>query len=541
MSGSCYYHCKSVNVSLALSKIIKEITVMDIFNSNNSSGDQLFYPQTNPVTGQVIFVKHEDHEFLKSFKDNFIFYLLMAAGFAVLFTFCVYHNFSGVTTMIYPFVAMGYIILCAGKIGITIKKKAVFNIVAISLLAVNLFLTQDYLLLFLDHLAILFLVVAMSLSIFYDDSSWGLGMYIGRIFELILGLINHLFMIFDDGSKYRQQHSKVNRNPVLGYVFVGIIIATPLLFLVLILLGSADYFFGEFLINTIIKPFGRIRINNLDIIVMLLTSLFIAYAFVRKLCTHDIKEEIAESSKCPAAIAITINTILGLVYVIFSGFQIFTLFLGNGQLPEDYTYAEYAREGFFQLVVVCIINMILVLISLYLFEKSKILKASLLIISACTYIMIASSTFRMYMYVSVYQLTYTRLFVFWALLVIFMAMNGIAIFIFNEKFNLFRYCMIMVTVLYIGFAYMKPEAIIARNNLSEKFYLEGECQDIDYNYLKKLSSDATPAMVKAFERENDKYGMEYVIKKKLKENEFANEELSIRQFNMSVYMEYLCR
>ena len=36
--------------------------------------------------------------------------------------------------------------------------------------------------------------------------------------------------------------------------------------------------------------------------------------------------------------------------------------LGNMRLPEGYTYSSYAREGFFQLLTVCILNLIIVLL-----------------------------------------------------------------------------------------------------------------------------------------------------------------------------------
>ena len=39
--------------------------------------------------------------------------------------------------------------------------------------------------------------------------------------------------------------------------------------------------------------------------------------------------------------------------------------LPHFQLPEGYTNAEYAREGFFQLLAVSILNLIIVLIGLY--------------------------------------------------------------------------------------------------------------------------------------------------------------------------------
>ena len=65
---------------------------------------------------------------------------------------------------------------------------------------------------------------------------------------------------------------------------------------------------------------------------------------------------------------------IGFQCCLFSGIQIFGLFLGKMQLPEGYTYAQYAREGFFQLLAVSILNLILVLVCLSFFRESKVLK-----------------------------------------------------------------------------------------------------------------------------------------------------------------------
>lgn len=45
--------------------------------------------------------------------------------------------------------------------------------------------------------------------------------------------------------------------------------------------------------------------------------------------------------------------------------QIVYLFGEWGTLPGNYTYASYARKGFFQLVFVCLINLALVLVMIY--------------------------------------------------------------------------------------------------------------------------------------------------------------------------------
>ena len=157
------------------------------------------------------------------------------------------------------------------------------------------------------------------------------------------------------------------------------------------------------------------------------------------------------------------------------------------QLPSGYTYARYAREGFFQLLFVCILNVIIVLLGSELFRKNKILNAFLILITLCTYIMIASSTYRMGLYVSEYGLTATRLCVFWALGVIALFMLGVILSICRPAFSLFRYGIIVIGVCYLVLAFARPDYLVARYNTV--------CmEDTDYKYLMSLSTDASPAL-----------------------------------------------
>ena len=109
--------------------------------------------------------------------------------------------------------------------------------------------------------------------------------------------------------------------------------------------------------------------------------------------------------------AITVTGMLTLLYLLFSGIQIGGLFLNKLQLPEDYTYAMYAREGFFQLLAVGFINLVIVLVCMGYFRESKLLKAVLTIMSLCTFVMIASSAMRMLIYIYYYYMTFDRLLV----------------------------------------------------------------------------------------------------------------------------------
>lgn len=185
-------------------------------------------------------------------------------------------------------------------------------------------------------------------------------------------------------------------------------------------------------------------------------------------------------------LAITVTGMLTVLYLAFSVVQIEGLFLGRMQLPQGYTYASYAREGFFQLMAVSFLNLVIVLVCLYYFRDGKVLKTILTIMSVCTFIMIASSAMRMVMYIRSYYLTFLRVLVLWGLALLAVLFLGVLINIFKEGFPLFRYSVAVVTVLYLALSFAHPDYIIARVNAAE---------DYDYWYLSGLCADAAPVLV----------------------------------------------
>jgi hypothetical protein len=232
---------------------------------------------------------------------------------------------------------------------------------------------------------------------------------------------------------------------------------------------------------------------------MVLIAYFIGYAFMSAVEKEDIEPNSSKMKKSDAMIAITFTSILSVVYFLFSMIQIFALFLGKMNLPDGYTYAEYAREGFFQLLVICILNMILVVFCLKKYEITKVLKITLTLISICTFVILASSGFRMGMYVKEYNFTFLRILVFWSLFVIFFLMIGVMIRIYRKNIQTFRYSLVIVTICYMLLAFLKPDFIIAKYNLT-KMVTRAEStenaiyyyQDMDYVY--SLSADIMPAL-----------------------------------------------
>ncbi|MDE5951461.1 MAG: DUF4173 domain-containing protein, partial [Acetatifactor sp.] len=429
-------------------------------------------------------------------KENFQIFGVASFLYACLYAFCMYRNSSGVT---YPFFVAGslcYICFCFAKLEISLKKGGAFYMVSMILLAVSTFCTDDGRIIALNKLGIFLLTISFLLSTLYDTRKWNLGKYLGAICQTVFMAIGELDRPFRDAHWYTKNKMK-RKNSKVMYVILGMVIAFPIFMVVLPLLISADAVFR----NMTEKFLEYLRLGNILLVLFMWTFMFLAsYCIISYLCKKTIKPEVKDGRRGEPVIAITIAALLTLVYLVFSVIQIVYLFVGNMTLPSGYTYAEYAREGFFQLLAVSILNLIFVLIGLSCFRESKVLKGILTVMSLCTYIMIASSAMRMIIYIRWYYLTFLRIFVLWSLAVLFLIFTGIIISVIKESFPLFRYSMVIVTLCYMVLSFSHPDYWIARVNVAStdlatrSAFFEGEPYD-DYRFLSRLNADAAPVLI----------------------------------------------
>ena len=124
------------------------------------------------------------------------------------------------------------------------------------------------------------------------------------------------------------------------------------------------------------------------------------------------------------------------------------------------------QPGFFQLLFVCIINVSLVLFFMGCFRENRFKKILLTVISGCTYVMIASSAFRMCLYIQNYRLTFLRVFVLWMLALIGVLLGGIVAQIYRQTFPLFRYTIVAVTIAVFAFGIVRPDYWIAKYDIA---------------------------------------------------------------------------
>ena len=418
--------------------------------------------------------------------------------YALLYTIFLYENTGGILVTLFAIVTGVYSLYCMQILNIEAKPLTIWYSVMMILTGLSSGLTGNKIIQGFNFCWILVFLVFMLLHNFCNDRQWGLIKYIAAAFQAVFGAIGCIAEPFMDIADYmrneRMDSDNMGSESTVGdsanatggeghvkkhrmlYVFIGIAIAFPLVVLIVVLLCSADAVFA----SVIKKIFADINFFTVSKVVFLFVfALFSSYCGIKYLSKKRISDAPVETPAFPAAIGITVAATISVVYVFFCFIQIVYLFGGLMQLPSGYTYARYAREGFFQLLFVCILNVIIVLLGSGLFRKNKILNAFLILITLCTYIMIASSAYRMGLYVSEYGLTATRLCVLWALGAIALFMLGVILSICKPAFSLFRYGIIVIGVCYLVLAFARPDYLVARYNTV--------CmEDTDYKYLMSL-------------------------------------------------------
>ncbi len=312
---------------------------------------------------------------------------------------------------------------------------------------------------------------------------WDVQNYLGRMFGMLFLGIASIGMPFVDGISFMKR-TKLFRYDKTRNIVVGILISVPLLWIIVLLLSQADMIFGDMTEELMEHIFST---EIIAILLMALFGFFSCYCILCGAAAQTGREERIRR-KGDSSIAVTVILLITLLYLVFCGLQLMYLF-SNGlfALPEGYTFAEYARRGFFELLAVAVINVVLMLIATAYFEESTFLRRLLTLMTICTYIMIVSAAYRMLLYIGAYHLTFLRLFVLLALVIISLILAGVIMTVYRKSFPLFRYCVAVISVCYLAFAFSKPDYYIASYLEEHKQLLSAE--DAAF-MVQELSPDA---------------------------------------------------
>lgn len=447
----------------------------------------------------------EEVQMAKGDGEAFAKYGLLSLIFTIVYTICLYRNRMSITYPIFMAITMGLIALVRksdnlpflrdrkGKLGMNL-----FYVVSLMLLAISKCMFTSHSLQNLSGLAIFLLFMSFIMQLYVDTTGWDIAGWIGGIFFTIVRPIEYLPWPFKDFAAWvKDKGSETSKEKKSAFMAVGlgIVIAIPLLAVVISLLISADAVFSRVLE----RAFSEIHLpdNIWDIVGVAFTLFYgfvCAYIIPNSLSKKKLSISPAKQGNNNPLIAITFTILLGIVYLFFCLIQVLFLFTDSMKLPTGYTYAEYAHEGFYQLLAVCLINVALVLICSRAFAKNKLLNIILSVIGACTYIMIASSAMRMVLYIGVYQLTFLRLFVLWFLCVLSLWLAFLIVSLYKSNFPVFKAAMVTITVAYLVFAFANPDYQIAKYDLAHTDSSVSEYESVAEYITDHLSPDAAPAL-----------------------------------------------
>ena len=435
--------------------------------------------------------------------DNFRKYGFLTALLGVIYGLLIFENHSGITHPIFMLGALLILKFIRAKDGMSLisdcngkKGLGIFYVVSLMLLSVHRCLTTSIPLEYLERFAMVLLLLSFMVYLYVDTTGFDISAWLSGICLASLKLIEHIDRIFSDRKAYKgvlKREGKTEKNKNIKAVLIGVAISVPILVVIIPLLASADVVFRNIFSWLEIDIYSSIFFAA-RMIFMIIAVLVCSYSIITSMASKEAMIKRRGDGSHNPVIAATFTGILGAVYLVFCAIQFLYLFSGNVKLPEGYTYAKYAHEGFYQLLFVCIINIVMVCVCQTFFAGSKILKAMLTVIAVCTYVMIASSAMRMILYIGAYHLTFLRLFVLWFLAVLVFLLTFLIIGMYIKKFPVFKAGMVVITVAFLVFVYSNPEYRIAKYDLAVAANSAKEYDSVREYIREKLSYDVVPAI-----------------------------------------------
>lgn len=338
--------------------------------------------------------------------------------------------------------------------------------------------------------------------------------YVVKPLHLVFSALSGVLVAWINGRKKpvgEDDFDAVNGNhkPANGWaIFRGVLLAIPIVLVLASLLAAGDPVFNQYY-QEFLK---RLDIDNLPeylfrLFYILVLGYMLAGAYIHSVTQSDDSKLFGIGKPwMPAFLGWTeAIVILGAVNTLFLTFilaQVTYLFGGSTNIHIDgYTYAEYARKGFVELLVVAFISLLLLqLISAITRRNTKsqtnIFSGLSISLVALVVLILISAFQRLSLYKDVYGFTRIRIFseLFMIWLAVLLLVTAVLEFVHKERYFAFA-CLLagigfVTTVNVINVDYHIVSGNIERALNGSK---------LDGTYLATLSEDSIPYMVESYQ------------------------------------------
>ncbi len=314
--------------------------------------------------------------------------------------------------------------------------------------------------------------------------------------DLIEAVCVRPFMEFTEGPAAAK---KLLKNPksckTALYVLLGLLCSVPLSIVVLFLLRCSDSMFADWMdkVFDMMPSFGFSYVWELILAIPVWMYLFGGLAAIRTKWTRPCVD-MKKGRVLPAILGYTTITPICVFYVLYIVVQLnyFTAAFG-GTLPGEYSYASYARKGFFELCIIAMLNLgVIVIMNLFLKRKedgtaSVAMKVYCTVLSGVTILLIVSALSKMILYIREMGMTPLRIYTSWFMLV--MAVFFVLIIV--SQYTKLRFCkaaFVGFTVLFAMLCFSNVDGMIAKYNVNA--YQTGKLTRVDFGVLERLGDAA---------------------------------------------------
>lgn len=229
--------------------------------------------------------------------------------------------------------------------------------------------------------------------------------------------LENMFLVFKlfpknlfKNLKFIKIDTKKEKNDKVINIIFGTIIGVFISGLILALLTSADAYFDKFLSSIVTNI--NVDFNLWYVIKGIIYFVILFVIGINLFKNKEIALKESKMSRVNKTVITTMLFIVNFVFVLFLISEISKLCGNFLKVPKGYIYSSYAREGFFQLLFVTLINFGIILYLIYktnLVKEDKKVKYLVLSLIAFSIFLIFNSYYRMFLYIGKFGFTNLRL------------------------------------------------------------------------------------------------------------------------------------
>ncbi|HEX5838578.1 MAG TPA: DUF4173 domain-containing protein [Anaerolineales bacterium] len=431
-----------------------------------------------------------------------------------LFDYLFWGKIPGINFFVFVILCLGTGILLLRLDGLRLALGAGLLLIPIAFLAAMTFLRLEPLTVFLSVVMTLFLMGVFSLT--YLSGQWTRFALLDYIFGYLRLIGSAIARPLGFASQTRREQPPTNatRSRQVWPVLRGIVIALPVIAIFASLLSSADPIFAHRFEDFI----DIFNIENLpEYIFRLVYILVLAYAlagiFLHAAQTSG--DAVEEKTWISPFLGFTESAIvLGSVLVLFIVFvfiQFQYFFGGQANIHiEGYTFSEYARQGFGELVAVAFFSLLLLLgLGAVTRRENELQRKAFssigIALVGLVIVMLISAYQRLVLYEAAYGFsrlrTYTHVFMIWLGLLLI----AVVVLEMTRRERAAGLAMVLAALGFvITLSLLNVDAFIVKQNIQREIrsvnnadFSRGRA-DLDAQYFLDLSDDAVPPLVEAY-------------------------------------------